>query len=57
MTNTTRHGFLEEVATMIRTGASEKVVSDFIETVYRKGEISDRVYCIAIDMVLEAYEA
>lgn len=28
---TTRHGIIEEVAIMIRTGASEKAVSNFVD--------------------------
>ena len=52
---TTRHEVIEEVATMIRTGASEKAVSNFVENVYRNGEVSDRVYCILLDMIIENY--
>ena len=48
MTRTTRHGVIEEVAVMIKTGASEKTVSNYIE-------ISDRVYCILNDMVVESF--
>ena len=52
---TTRHGVIEEVAIMIRTGASEKAVSNFVENVYQNGEVSDRVYCILLDMIIENY--
>ena len=55
MTRTTRHGVIEEVAVMIRTGASEKTVSNYIDKLYNNFEISDRVYCILIDMVLESF--
>ncbi len=47
-----RKGFLEEVSAMISTGASEKVVCDYIDIVYKKGEISTRLYEICINMVL-----
>lgn len=50
-----RKGVIEEVAIMIKTGASEKTVSDYIENLYKKFEISDRVYCILNDMVIENY--
>ena len=49
------YGVIEEVAIMIRTGASEKAVSNFVENVYRNGEVSDRVYCILLDMIIENY--
>ena len=52
---TTRNGVIEEVAVMIRTGASEKTVSNYIDKLYNNFEISDRVYCILIDMVLESF--
>ena len=52
---TTRHGVIEEVAIMIRTGASEKAVSNFVKNVYQNGEVSDRVYCILLDMIIENY--
>lgn len=54
MTNT-RHGVIEEVAIMIRTGASEKAVSNYVERLYQNMEIGDRVYCILIDMIVENY--
>ena len=52
---TTRNGVIEEGAIMIRTGASEKVPSNFVENVYQNGEVSDRVYCILLDMIIENY--
>ena len=52
---TTRHGVIEEVAIMIRTGVSKKAVSNFVENVYQNGEVSDRVYCILLDMIIENY--
>ena len=53
MTKTSRHGVIEEVAIMIRTGASEKTVSNFVEKLYQEFEISDRVYCILNTMIVE----
>ena len=53
--NNSRHGIIEDVAIMIRTGASEKTVSNYIENLYKKAEITSRVYEILIDMVLENY--
>ena len=55
MTRTTRHGVIEEVAIMIKTGASEKTVSNYIDKLYKNFEISDRVYCILNDMVVENF--
>ena len=55
MTRTTRHGVIEEVAVMIRTGASEKTVSNYIDKLYNNFEISDRVYCILNDMLIESF--
>lgn len=50
-----RHGVIEEVAIMIRTGAKEKTVEDYIERLLEKGEITTRVYEILTDMVLLSY--
>lgn len=50
-----RHGVIEEVAIMIRTGASEKTVSNYIDNLYKKDEITSRIYDILIDMVIENY--
>ena len=55
MTRTTRHGVIEEVVVMIRTGASEKTVSNYIDKLYNNFEISDRVYCILNDMLIESF--
>ena len=55
MTRTTRHGVIEEVAIMIKTGASEKTVSNYIDKLYKNFEISDRVYCILNDMLIENF--
>ena len=55
MTITIRHGVIEEVAIMIRTGASEKTVCNFIDKLYNDFEISDRVYCILNDMIVENF--
>lgn len=52
---TTRHGVIEEVAVMIRTGASEKCIGNFIENVYKNREISSRVYEILLNMMIENY--
>ena len=40
---------------MIRTGASEKAVSNLVENVYQNCEVSDKVYCILLDMIIENY--
>ena len=50
-----RHGVIEEVAIMIRTGASEKTVSSYIDNLYKKEEITTRIYDILIDMVIENF--
>ena len=50
-----RHGIIEEVATMIRTGASEKAVSNFVDDLLRKEEITTRVYDILIGMIIDNY--
>ena len=50
-----RHGVIEEVAIMIRTGASEKTVSNYIDNLYKKDEITARIYDILIDMVIENF--
>ena len=52
---TTRHGVIEEVAIMIKTGVSEKTVSSYIDKLYNNFEISDRVYCILNDMIVENF--
>lgn len=55
MMRTTRHGVIEEVLIMIKTGASEKTVSNYIDKLYNNFEISDRVYCILNDIVVESF--
>ena len=50
-----RHGIIEEVATMIRKGVSEKTVSDFVDDLLRKEEITARVYNILIGMIIDNY--
>lgn len=55
MEKTSRHGVIEEVAIMIRTGASEKVVSDFVENLLGNNEITVRVYDILIGMIIDNY--
>ena len=52
---TTRHGVIEEVSIMIKTGASEKTVTNYIEKLYANFEISDRVYYILNDMIIENF--
>lgn len=55
MEKTSRHGVIEEVAIMIRTGASEKTVTNFVEELLRKDEITTRVYDILIGMIIDNY--
>ena len=55
MTKTSRHGVIEEVAIMIRTGASEKTVSNFVDNLLRKEEITTRIYEILIGMIIDNY--
>ncbi len=55
MLKNSRHGVIEEVATMIRTGAREKAVSDYVESLLRKEEITARVYDLLIGMIIENY--
>ena len=50
-----RHGIIEEVATMIRTGESEKVVSNYVDDLLRKEEITARVYDLLIGMIIDNY--
>ena len=52
---TSRHGVIEEVAIMIKTGASEKTVSTFVDNLLRKGEITTRIYDILIGMIIDNY--
>ena len=55
MTQTSRHGVIEEVAIMIRTGASEKTVSNFVDNLLIKEEITTRIYEILIGMIIDNY--
>ena len=50
-----RHGVVEEVAIMIRTGASEKTVDDYIEKLWKNGEITSRVYDLLVTMNICRY--
>ena len=50
-----RHGIIEEVATMIRTGSSEKNVSNYVDDLLRKEEITTIVYDILIGMIIDNY--
>ena len=52
---TSRHGVIEEVSVMIRTGASEKTVSTFVDNLLKKGEITTRVYELLIGMIIDNY--
>ena len=45
-----RHGVVEEVAIMIRNGASEKTVDDYIEKLWKNAEITSRVYELLVTM-------
>ena len=45
-----RHGVVEEVAIMIRTGASEKTVDDYIEKLWKNAEITSKVYDLLVTM-------
>ena len=55
MTNHSRHGVLEEVATMIRTGASEKTVGEYVDKLLKTDQITTRVYEILLDMIISNY--
>lgn len=50
-----RHGVIEEVAIMIRTGASEKTVGNYVDALYKSEQITTRVYDILINMILDSY--
>ena len=45
-----RPGVVEEVAIMIRTGASEKTVNDYIEQLWKNAEITSKVYELLVTM-------
>ena len=55
MTKHSRHGVIEEVAIMIRTGAKEKTVSEYVDNLLKKGEITTRVYDLLIGMIIDNY--
>lgn len=55
MTNTSRHGVIEEVATMIRTGASEKAVGEYIDNLLKTNQVTTRVYDLLIGMIIDNY--
>lgn len=46
---------IEEVAVMIRTGASEKCCSDYVENLLRKGKITSRVYELLIGIIIDNF--
>lgn len=50
MTNHSRHGVVEEVAIMIRTGASEEAVDEYIEKLWKNKEVTSRVYDLLVTM-------
>ncbi len=50
-----RHGVVEEVATMIRTGASEKAVGEYVDNLLKKEEITTRIYDLLIGMIIDNY--
>ena len=55
MNKHSRHGVIEEVSIMIRTGASEKVVSNYVDNLLAKGDITSRVYDLLIGMIIDNY--
>lgn len=50
-----RHGVIEEVAVMIRTGASEKCCSNYVENLFRTGQITSRIYELLIGMIIDNF--
>ena len=50
-----RHGVIEEVVTMIRTGASEKAVGEYVDNLLNSEQITTRVYDILIGMIIDNY--
>lgn len=52
---TSRHGVIEEVAIMIKTGASEKAVGNYVDNLLKNEEITTRVYDLLISMIIENY--
>lgn len=55
MRKISRHGVIEEVSLMIRSGASEKTVSNYVDDLLRKEEITTRVYDILIGIIIDNY--
>jgi hypothetical protein len=55
MTNTSRHGVIEEVAIMIRTGASEKAIGEYIDNLLKTNQVTTRVYDLLINMMIENF--
>ena len=55
MNKHSRHGIIEEVTIMIRTGASEKVVSEYVDTLMKNEEITARVYDLLIGMIIDNF--
>ena len=50
-----RHGVIEEVAAMIRTGASENAISKYVDNLLNSEQITTRVYDILIGMIIDNY--
>lgn len=55
MNKHSKHGVIEEIMIMIRTGASEKVVSNYVEKLYMKEEITTRIYDLLIGIIIDNY--
>lgn len=55
MMNYSRPGVIEEVSIMIRTGASEKAVSEYVDNLLKNEEITTRMYDLLINMILDNY--
>lgn len=55
MTKYSRHGVIEEVALMIRTGASENSCSEYVENLLRTEQITSRVYEFLISMIIDNF--
>ncbi|MBO7733893.1 MAG: hypothetical protein J6S67_15120 [Methanobrevibacter sp.] len=49
------NGIIEEVCIMMRTGASENTVGDYIDKLYKEEQISERVYSLLIGMLNDYY--
>lgn len=55
MINHSRHGVIEEVAMMIRTGASEKAVGDYIDNLLKTNQITTRIYDLLLGMMIDNF--